>query len=140
MQMARVILAGAGLLMLAGCAGMGGGDDAASYIADSTLAVQPFPANYRADLLAFMRTYLNNPRGIRNAVIAEPVQRSIGGRSRYVACLRYTATDEGDRYDGGEDRAALFLDGRLDRLIPRARELCSGVAYMPFPELEKLTR
>ncbi|WP_253706777.1 hypothetical protein [Bradyrhizobium sp. WD16] len=138
--MGRTILAGAGMLMLVGCAGMGGGDEATSYMTDSSLAVQPFPANYRADLLAFMRTYLNNPRGIRNAVIAEPVQRNIGGRTRYVACLRYTATDEGDRYDGSEDRAALFLDGRLDRLIPRAKELCGSVAYMPFPELEKLTR
>lgn len=139
MRRERMILAAAGMLILAGCAGTGG-DEAASYIADGRLAVQPFPSNYRADILAFMRTYLNNPSGIRNAVVAEPVQRSFGGRARYVACLRYTATDEGDRYDGGGDRAALFLDGRLDRLIPRAKELCSGVAYTPFPELEKLTR
>jgi hypothetical protein len=127
------------MLLLAGCAGLGG-DDTASSFAAGNMPVQPYPANYRADVLAFMRTYLNDPKGVRNAAISEPVQRTLGGRQRYLACLRYTATHPGDRYDPAEDRALLFLDGRLDRILTRANEQCAGVTYAPFPDLEKLTR
>lgn len=55
-------------------------DENAPYSGGSALAVQPFPANYRADILAFMRTYLNNPQAVHEAVIAEPVQRSVGSQ------------------------------------------------------------
>ena len=48
---------------------------------------QPFPANYKPEMLAFFKTYLNNPVGVREAVIAEPVQRTVNGRARYVSCL-----------------------------------------------------
>ena len=52
--------------------------------------IQPFPDNYRAELLAFMKTYLNNPVGVHDGAMAEPVQRTVGGRVRYVSCLRFT--------------------------------------------------
>ena len=46
--------------------------------------------------------------------------------------------------DGGyrepRERAMLFVDGRLDRIIENAAEPCAGLAYAPFAELEKLTR
>jgi F0F1-type ATP synthase membrane subunit c/vacuolar-type H+-ATPase subunit K len=132
---------GAGLmvaLVATGCSSFG--DDSAIYSAASSLAVQPYPANYRADLLAFMRTYLNDPRSVRDAVIAEPVERSVGGKQRFIVCLRYTATGQGDAYNGGGDRAAIFLDGRMERLVEKARELCVGATYAAFPEMEKLTR
>jgi len=38
------------------------------------------------------------------------------------------------------DRAALYIDGRLDRLIEKPGDICTGANYTPFPELEKLTR
>ena len=46
---------------------------------DRGVANQPFPNNYRAEILAFMKTYLNNPAGVREAAMADPVQRTIGG-------------------------------------------------------------
>jgi hypothetical protein len=125
-------------LAAAACAGLG--DDNAPYMPGSNLAVQPYPTNYRADLLAFMRVYLNDPRSVRDAVLAEPVQRTVAGKPRYVACIRYTATGQGDGNGGDSDRAALYLDGRMERLIEKARELCAGASYAPFPEMEKLTR
>jgi hypothetical protein len=124
-------------LAVAGCAT---GDENAPYTAASALAVQPYPNNYRADLLAFMRTYLNDPRGVRDAMIAEPVQRDVGGKQRYIACVRYTATGQGDSVGGSGDRAALYLDGRLERLIERAHDLCANATYVTFPEMEKLMR
>ncbi len=132
-------VAAAGLAFsVAACAGVG--DESAPYTANSGLAVQPYPTNYRAELLAFMRTYLNDPRAVRDAVIAEPAQRTVAGKPRYIACLRYTALGQGDGSNGGEDRAAIYLDGRMERLVEKAHELCGGAIYAPFPEMEKLTR
>ena len=71
-------------------------------------------------MLAFMKTYLNNPVGVRDAVMAEPVQRTVGGRLRYVACLRFTARESDGGYREPRERAVLFVDGRLDRIIENA--------------------
>lgn len=125
-------------LMLAACAGEGPGS--MTYTDDRGTAVQPYPANYKPELLAFMKTYLNNPVGVKEAVLAEPVQRSVGGRLRYVVCLRYNARDSDGNYRGQRERAVLYVDARLDRIIEDASEVCAGAAYVPFPELEKMAR
>jgi hypothetical protein len=110
-----------------------------SYTDDRGVANQPYPTNYRAEILAFMKTYLNNPVGVREAVMAEPVQRTVGGRLRYVSCLRFATRDSAGSYR--EHRSAvLYVDGRLDRVIANAGEPCAGVVYAPFPELEKMAR
>jgi hypothetical protein len=101
---------------------------------------QPFPSNYRSEELAFMRTYLNNPVGVRDAAMAEPTLHDVNGRSRYVGCLHYTARDADGSYREPRDRAILFVNGRLDRVVENAAELCAGAAFAPFPELEKMTR
>ncbi|WP_157088369.1 hypothetical protein [Bradyrhizobium jicamae] len=107
---------------------------------DRGVSSQPFPKNYRAEVLAFLKTYLNNPVGVRDAAIAEPVERVIGGRQRYVACVRFSARESEGGYREPRERAILFVDGRLDRIIENAVEPCAGVAYAPFAELEKMTR
>jgi hypothetical protein len=101
---------------------------------------QPFPSNYRSEELAFMRTYLNNPVGVRDAAMAEPTLHDVNGRSRYVGCLHYTARDADGSYREPRDRAILFVNGRLDRVVENAGELCAGAVFAPFPELEKMTR
>jgi hypothetical protein len=125
-------------LALAACAGEGPGG--ITYTDDRGVASQPYPANYRPELLAFMKTYLNNPVGVKDAGIAEPVQRTVGGRLRYVVCLRYNAKDSEGSYRGLRERAILFVDARLDRIVEEASEPCAGAAYAPFPDLEKMTR
>ena len=110
-----------------------------SFVADSNDANQPFPGNYRAELVAFMHTYLNNPVGVHEATVAEPVQRTVGGRVRYVACMRFAEQSDGG-YREPRERAVVFVGGRLDRIAQNAGELCAGAAYAAFPELEKMTR
>jgi hypothetical protein len=136
-----ILLVGAGLtgMGLAGCAGS---DDSRtiSYTEDRSGTHQPYPDDYRPQLLAFLKTYLNNPDGVRDAVIAEPVQRTVGGRQRYVACLRFSARDDDGNYRDPRERAVVFVDGRLDHVVEKAGEICAGSAYAAFPELEKLTR
>jgi hypothetical protein len=122
-------------IVLAACAG---GDDGRtiSYTSDRDGTNQPLPTNYRPQLLAFMKTYLNDPVGVHDAMMAEPVERTVGGRLRYVSCLRFNPRESDGSYRGLHERAIVFVDGRLDHV----GETCVGVAYAPFPELEKMTR
>ena len=128
------------LLLSIGLAGCAEDSGPISFTADRGVADQPFPANYKPEILAFMKTYLNNPVGVHDAGIADPVQRTIGGRLRYVVCLRYSPKDTDGSYRPSRDRGILFVDGRLDRLIENAAEPCAGATYAPFRDLEIMTR
>ena len=136
-----VKIAGVMLLpaVLAACAAV---DDSKpiTFTDDRGVSSQPFPKNYRGEVLSFLKTYLHNPVGVRDAALAEPVERVIGGRQRYVACLRFSARESDGGYREPRERAVLFVDGRLDRIMESAAEPCAGLAYAPFPDLEKLTR
>lgn len=103
------------------------------------------PADYKGDLLALMRTYLNDPRNIRGASVSPPERKIVPGNpgERYVACVRYDARNSEGRYAGMKTGAAVYVSGKLDRFLdaPReVRDLCKDVAYAPFPELQKLQR
>ncbi len=111
-----------------------------TYPDDRGTATQPYPINYRAELLAFMKTYLNDPVGVHGAAVAEPMQRLVGGRLRYVSCLHFIPRESDGSYRDVRERAILYVNGRLDRLIENAGEICAGAAYAPFPEMEKLAR
>jgi hypothetical protein len=102
-----------------------------------------FPQAYKQDLLAYLRTYLNDPSHVRAAAVSQPQLKYIGPGDRYVACVRYNARNTQEKYQGSKDGAAVFVAGKLDRFfdVPKeVRELCKDVAFAPFPELEKLTR
>ena len=101
---------------------------------------QPFPDNFRTDALALMRAYLNNPVGVRDASMADPVQREIGGRQFYISCLHFTPRETDGTYKAMRERAIVYVNGRADRVIDRANEICAGAVYAPFPELEKMAR
>jgi len=111
-----------------------------TYTDDRGVANQPFPDNYRAELLAFMKTYLNNPVGVHDAALAEPVQRIVGGRLRYISCLRFTPRESDGSYRELRERAILYVNSRLDRVVENASDICAGAVYAPYPDLEKLTR
>ena len=111
-----------------------------AFVADGNDANQPFPSNYRTELLAFLKAYLNNPVGVHDAAIAEPAPRDVSGKNRYVVCLRYSMRESDGGYREPRDRAVLFFNGRLDRMIENGAEICAGAVYAAFPEMEKLTR
>jgi hypothetical protein len=100
------------------------------------------PQNYKGDLLAFLRTYLNDPTHVRNAGVSQPQRKTVGPGERYVACVRYNARVDG-KYAGVKESAAIYVLGKLDRFLDgpkQSKELCKDAVYAPFPELEKLTR
>jgi hypothetical protein len=133
-------------LALGGCAhGSGFGDATAANDPD----INVFPANYKPDILAAMHAYLADPTGIREAGIAQPALKTVGGNMRYIVCLRFNAKKRGTEYAGTKEVSAVFVAGRLDRFaeIPKGenadhdeRDRCAGMTYAPFPELEKLAR
>ncbi len=127
-------------LVLSACLSSGEESRSISFTDDRGYSNQPYPNNYKTEVLAFMRTYLNNPLGVREAMMAEPVQRTIGGRLRYVTCLRYATRESDGRYREPRDRAVVYVDARLDRLLENPGDACAGATYAAFPELEKLTR
>src|SRR5260370_4492443 len=102
-------------IALTACAGSDEGRSIA-YTDDRGVASQPYPDNYRAELLAFMKTYLNDPRGVHDAAMAEPVQRTLGGRLRHVSCLRFTPRESAGGYRGLREHAVLSVNGRLRRV------------------------
>lgn len=125
-------------LALAGCLGSDG--DRSSLVPTQAGGPQPFPDNVRGDTLALMRAYLNNPVGVREASMAEPVQRELGGRQFWISCLRFTPRESDGSTKGMRERAVVFVNGRADRVLDKTAELCAGAVYAPFPELEKMTR
>ncbi|SFJ85984.1 hypothetical protein [Bradyrhizobium sp. cf659] len=135
----RLLLILALPLALAACFGSDG--DRPTLMAGSQAGgPQPFPDNFRGDTLALMRAYLNNPVGVREAGMAEPELREVGGRQFYVSCLRFTPRETDGSYKVMRERAVVFVNGRADRVLDRASEFCTGAVYAPFPELEKMTR
>ena len=130
------------LLMASALAACAGSDDGKpiTFTDDRGVANQPYPNNYKAEILAFMKTYLNNPVGVHDAAMAEPVQRTIGGRLRYVSCLRFTPRESDGSYGQLRERAILYVDGRLDRLVENAGDACAGADYAPFPDLQTMKR
>lgn len=114
-----------------------------------------YPANYRAEIVAFVHSYLNNPGGIRGAAITKPQIKRVPGDpgDRYVVCIRYNARKSDGGYAGMTDTAATFRAGKFERFIDPMRgdlqrqvaaravqDVCKDAAYEPFPELQKLKR
>jgi hypothetical protein len=133
------------LLALGGAAG-GCATDAGPSAAELKArwdAENVYPQNYKADLLAFMRTYLNDPEHVRAGQASQPVLKTVGPGERFVVCVQYQPRGVGGKYGAPKDGVATYVSGRLDRFLdsaPQAKALCKDVALQAFPELEKLTR
>ena len=102
-----------------------------------------YPQNYKADLIAFLRTYLNDPTHVHGAAVTQPVLKDVGQGPRYIVCLRYNARDNTGAYTGMKTGAAVYVSAKLDDFVDQPKQvqdLCKDAVYAPFPELEKLTR
>jgi hypothetical protein len=102
-----------------------------------------YPAAYRSDLLAFLRTYINDPTRLHGTAVSQPQRKTVGPGERFVACVRYQERKSDGKYAASKDGAAVYVSGKLDRFFDdpkEMRDLCKDAAFGPFPELEKLTR
>ena len=98
-----------------------------------------YPRAYRAEVIAYLRTYLNDPTGVKEATISEPVLKPMGLGQRYVSCVRYRAKTGGGDLGSARDHLVVFVEGKLDA-FKEGKDQCSGATYVPFPELETLAR
>jgi predicted small secreted protein len=112
--------------------GFGGGEQS------ENVNVNIYPDNYRAELIAFLQTYLNDPTNVRDAQLAAPELRDVGSASRYAVCLKYNAKNNDGRYLGVKEYAAVYLRGRFNQMVNATGEVCKGAAYTPFLELMSL--
>lgn len=113
----------------------------------------PFPTTYKSEILAFLRTYLNDPTNIKNASVTQPISHRLGPEQRYIVCVRFNAKNSDGKYAGVIDTAALFKEGKLYRFLPLIGDatspdaqirtqltgICKSATYQPFPELEHLS-
>lgn len=128
-------------LSLGGCASDVG--PTAAELKDRWEAQNVFPQDYKRDLLAFMRTYLNDPTRIRGAAASRPERKSVGQGERFVVCVRYTERKDDGTYGKPKDGAATFVSAKLDRFFDTALEvkaLCKDAVLEPFPDMEKIKR
>ena len=95
-----------------------------------------FPAYYKQEVAAFMRTYLDNPRKVRDASIGTPVQRPIAGAPRYVTCVRYNPQNPENKYEGSKERLVIFHAGKMTQFLDSDPQVCAGLAYQRYPEIE----
>ena len=95
-------------------------------------AVDPntFPANYRTQLVAFLRQSLTNRSDFRGAMISEPVLKSVGPTEHYVVCVQFNPRSL------IKTKAAVYLSGQMTQFIDATAEQCANAAYQPFKELD----
>ena len=72
--------------------------------------------------------------------ISEPMLKQVGNGTRYLVCLRLNSKKPTGAYTGVREIAAIFLAARFDQFTETPRDLCAGVSYTAFPELENLQR
>jgi hypothetical protein len=145
------VIAAAGLAAaLAGCAS----EQVRQERLEREAEINVYPTSYRADLVAAMRAYVNDPANVRDAWVAEPAIVQVGPRRRYAACVRFSARNDNGRY-AGRNALAVFSQGRFDQFIEAAastdpasqeslsalmKERCEAAEYKRFPELEAMKR
>ena len=129
------------LALAASCAACGGKYYEGTYPQQTvTGEANILPTNYRADTIAFLRTWLNDTTNVRDAAIAEPALKQAGRVERYIVCVKFNAKNSTGQYEGTKERMVVFLAGKLDTMIDVRRDECAGAKYQPFPELERLAR
>ncbi|HZL40406.1 MAG TPA: hypothetical protein VFC45_09005 [Pseudolabrys sp.] len=103
-----------------------------------------FPQTYKNDLLAFLRTYLNDPEHVRAAQVSQPLLKTVGPGERYIVCVRFSERKPNGNFPPPKDGAASYVSGKLDRFFDtppaEVKSMCKDVPLEPFPELEKLKR
>lgn len=107
---------------------------------DSGERDQTFPSSYKSELLAFFRSYLKDPVAVREAAMAEPMLRNVGGQPHFVSCLKFNPRESDGSYRGVQIRGVIYNNGRLDRVLDDLGDVCASATYAAFPELQTMSR
>jgi hypothetical protein len=128
---------------LGGCSG--GGSDLLTYLTPGKVPEPPplvparYPERYKTQIADFMRTDLSNLGRVKDAFIGEPALKPVGGpQPLYVTCIRYSPRVSGNQNEGSQTKFVIFLDGKLSQILPDNPDMCRGLVYQRYPELEAL--
>ena len=124
---------------LGGCSGSSGPDLSFTKDKPAQQAEQnAFPTDYKQEMASFLRRYIDNPQKVRDAYIATPVLRPVAGQPRYVTCIRYNPRDFENKYLGNTEKLAIYLGGKMNQLLESDPQICPGLAYQRYPEIENM--
>ena len=114
--------------VVAGCSGFGAAktDQRAGAASDPNA----YPANYRSEILAFLRQSMTDRADYRGALISQPALKPIGDSQRYMVCLQFNGHNQ------IKNKVAVYLAGQMSQFIDSKPEQCGDAAYQPFKELE----
>jgi hypothetical protein len=125
--------------LLGGCSGSSLEGFAFGKASETKVDPNLFPADYKQELAAFMRTYLDNPRRVRDAYIGTPVLRPVtGGAPRYVTCVRFNPLSPENKYQGNKEGLVIFHAGKVTQFVESDPQVCGGLAYQRYPEIESM--
>ena len=96
-----------------------------------------FPTDWQNEVINTLSSTLDDPNGIRQASVTNPVLKAAGTEQRYVVCMRFDSRDINGRYVGLEERIAYFYAGHINQLVKAEAGQCAAAPYRPWPELEK---
>jgi hypothetical protein len=88
-----------------------------------------YPANYKTDLVAYIRTNQVDLLSARSFYVSSPALKQFDLSSRYFVCLR------ADGQDWRKEKFVVFFSGVINQFVDATSEQCSAAAYQPFPEL-----
>jgi hypothetical protein len=111
---------------VAGCSGSGGPKSGAV----STVDPNTYTANYRTQMVEFLRQSLTSRVDYRGAVISQPVLKTVGDSQRYIVCLRFNGNSQ------ISNKVAIYFAGMISQFIDSTPEQCGDAAYQPFKELD----
>jgi hypothetical protein len=66
------------------------------------------------------------------------VLKPVAGQPHYVTCVRYNPRDSANRYEGERTNFVVFLGGNIAQFLPGDPEMCSGLSYQRYPEIESM--
>jgi hypothetical protein len=111
------------LTVLAGCSELGFGRQ------DQKPNPNVYPANFKTDLLAYVRSNPVDLLNARDVYVSTPALKQFGSDNRYFVCLR--ADGEGWR----KEKLVVFFSAQINQFVDATSEQCGAAAYQPFPEL-----
>lgn len=89
-----------------------------------------FPADYRTQLVAFLRQSLTGRADFHGALISQPVLKPIGDSQHYTVCLQFNG------HAMLNTKIAIYLYGQMTQFVDATPPQCADAAYQPFKELE----
>ena len=113
-------------LTAAGCAG--GSDPKPPENAQSG----PPPAQYKAQIAAFLRTTLVQRADFQGTLIGAPALKPVGQNQHYVVCLKFSPRSE------FKEKVVIYLGESIAQFIDASPGQCADAAYQPFQDLEDM--